>query len=411
MVIDVLDLDKSKKYLLACSYGPDSMALFSMLLKENIYFEVAHVNYHKRDVSNFEEESLKNYCLKHSIKFYVLDTSKVEKTHGNFQAWARIIRYKFFSKCLKENNLDAVLTAHHLDDLLETYLMQEARHGIVSYYGIQNSTTIYNCLVVRPLLSYTKKELNEYCYENQIPFSIDASNLSNDYTRNKIRHEKIELMSKEEKIALKTIIDDKNNKLLSLKNKLKANITDNGYLKLDNLDIFDQYDWSILLNLFLDENKVSQRISFKHAEEILKAVKSRKPSIVINLGNNKNIVKDYNFLKITDNLKVNDYKYIMEAPEKLDNEYFTLDLTNNFHKFRLKEDDFPITIRNWRHGDMSYINNIPKKVSRLFIDWKMPYHLRNRWPLIFNKNDELVYIIRYYGDESLVANQKFIVKK
>ena len=52
----MLNLDKNKKYLLACSYGPDSMALFSMLLEEGYRFEVAHVNYHFRNESNLEEK-------------------------------------------------------------------------------------------------------------------------------------------------------------------------------------------------------------------------------------------------------------------------------------------------------------------------------------------------------------------
>lgn len=411
MVISVLNLDKSKKYLLACSYGPDSMALFDMLLKEEYKFEVAHVNYHKRDISNFEEESLKEYCLKNGIKIHLLDTSKLKKHQGNFQAWARNIRYEFFAKCLKENNLYAILTAHHLDDLLETYLMQEARHAIVDYYGIKTQTKMRDCLLIRPLLDYTKRELHEYCGQNHIPFSIDVSNLGDDYTRNKIRHDKIEHMTKEEKLNLKAKIDFKNYELLNLKNKLRKYIDNENRICVKNLNMIDPYSWAILLNLFLEHNKVSCNVSLKHAEEILKAIESDKPNIVIPLGQNKNLIKDYNFVKIANNLKVDDYIYIMEEPTKLDNEYFTLDLTSNYQTLRIKMDDFPITIRNYRPGDMSFINNIPKKVSRLFIDWKMPQELRSRWPLIFNKNNELIYIIRYYGDQSLVSHENFIVKK
>ncbi|MCH5180573.1 MAG: tRNA lysidine(34) synthetase TilS [Erysipelotrichales bacterium] len=407
----MLNLDKSKKYLLACSYGPDSMALFDMLLKDNFNFEVAHVNYHKRDISTFEEQSLREYCLQNGIKFYSLDTYKIEKCQGNFQAWARDIRYEFFAKCLKENNLHAILTAHHLDDLLETYLMQETRRVIVDYYGIKTQTKMHDCLLIRPLLNYTKKELYEYCAQNHIPFSIDVSNLSDDYTRNKIRHNTIEHMTKLEKLELKAKIDFKNQEFLNLKNKLREYIDDENRICAKNLAELDMRSWAILLNLFLEVNNASCKVSFKYAEEIFKAINSSKPNIVISLNNNKSIVKDYNFLKIANNLKVDNYIYIMEEPTKLDNEYFTLDLTSNYQTLRIKMDDFPITIRNYRSGDMSFINNIPKKVSRLFIDWKMPQELRSRWPLIFNKNNELVYIIRYYGDQSLVSHENFIVKK
>ena len=78
----MLNLDKNKKYLLACSYGPDSMALFSMLLKEGYQFEVAHVNYHFRIESDDEEKNLREYCDKNNIKIHVLDNKeKVNYEH------------------------------------------------------------------------------------------------------------------------------------------------------------------------------------------------------------------------------------------------------------------------------------------------------------------------------------------
>ena len=111
----MLNLDKNKKYLLACSYGPDSMALFSMLLKEGYQFEVAHVNYHFRIESDFEEKNLREYCDKNNIKIYVLDNK--EKVNRNLEAKARDIRYRYFEKVYKENHFDYLLVAHHQDDL------------------------------------------------------------------------------------------------------------------------------------------------------------------------------------------------------------------------------------------------------------------------------------------------------
>ena len=66
----MLNLDKNKRYLLACSFGPDSMALFSMLLKENISFDVALVNYHLREESDNEDSSLSLFCRQHNIKLF-----------------------------------------------------------------------------------------------------------------------------------------------------------------------------------------------------------------------------------------------------------------------------------------------------------------------------------------------------
>ena len=194
----IKDLDKKNRYVVACSFGPDSMALLNMLYENKFDLVVAHVNYHKRDVSNFEEQSLKKYCLDRNIPIEVLDTTNL-KCDKNFQEWAREIRYKFFADVLKKYNAKAVLVAHQEDDLIETFLMQEKRGGIVKYSGIAEKTTIFGVDVIRPLLSFSKQDLLLYDKEKNVPYSVDVSNLSDDYQRNKIRHNIVEKMTKKER--------------------------------------------------------------------------------------------------------------------------------------------------------------------------------------------------------------------
>ena len=89
----MINLDKNKKYLLACSYGPDSMALFDMLLKEEIDFSAALVNYHLRPESNNEMEGFIHYCQSHNVSYHVKDL-----VHGigdmNVESECRRIRYE-----------------------------------------------------------------------------------------------------------------------------------------------------------------------------------------------------------------------------------------------------------------------------------------------------------------------------
>lgn len=405
----MLDLDKSKKYLLACSYGPDSMALFGMLLKEGFTFQVAHVNYHKRDISNYEEQALKDYCQKHNITCEFLDTNTLKPCKGNFQAWARDVRYKFFADVCKEHGLDYVLVAHHLDDLLETYIMQTRRAGLVDYFGIKKETVIKECKVLRPLLNFTKKELNDYCKDNHIPFSLDVSNMSDCYTRNKIRHEKIEKMDIKAKHALKEEIDTKNIYLLEIKDKIE-NVMQGNYVPVEFLVNLETKELAIALNYYLAKNGIAKRLSMRNIREIEKAIKSNKPYLKLIINKKYSLIRDYKFIKIAENVEMKDYIFYMEAPGILDTDYFCLDISKNYEQFRISKDDFPLIIRNVRPGDMSYINNIPKKVHRLFIDWKMPRDLRDKWPLIFDKNEKLVYIIRYNGELSLTKHKDFIVK-
>ena len=92
----MLNLEKHKKYLLACSHGPDSMALFYMLKEEGYNVAVAHVNYHLREESNLEQEQLEAYCKKNNIQIYVKDVDEV-LGNTNLEEKCRIIRYSFLS--------------------------------------------------------------------------------------------------------------------------------------------------------------------------------------------------------------------------------------------------------------------------------------------------------------------------
>lgn len=405
----MLDLNKDLFYVLACSFGPDSMALFDMLIKEHYRFAVAHVNYHKRDVSNYEEESLRKICAQNDIKIMVLDTEGIEHK-GNFQAWAREIRYDFFAKCIRENNADALLVAHHMDDLLETYIMQTSKNKLLDYYGIKRQTTINEVKVLRPLLSYEKQQLYDYCLDNNVPFSLDVSNDSDMYTRNKIRHETINKLTKKEKLEVVKTIDSQNKQIEKKLKEISKHIVDKQIEIAYILSLPDIKDVQYAIDLLLKQNCIKKSASLFAVKELLKALNNEHPNIRIPITKNKFFIKDYKILKIGDNLEVNNYTYIVREPAIVDTEFFRVDLLNHYKDLRVSEDDFPLTIRNAQKGDMSYINNIPKKVSRLYIDWKMPKELRTVWPLIFNKKGQLVYVLRYYDEKSKNSNNFFVVK-
>ena len=103
------------------------------------------------------------------------------------------------TKLYKEYGYDALLVAHHQDDLIETYLMQKRRQNCPNYFGISQKTIIKGMTVIRPLLSFSKKELEEYCVDNHVPFAIDKTNFDTSILRNKIRHEVIAKMSNEDR--------------------------------------------------------------------------------------------------------------------------------------------------------------------------------------------------------------------
>ena len=195
-----LNLDKNKKYLLACSFGPDSMACFHLLLQSGYKFEVAIVNYHLREESNLEVQGLKEYCDARDIVIHVFDVKKL--IVKDVENECRKIRYQFFKKIVEERRLSAVIVAHHQDDVLETYLIQKYRQNLPEYYGIKEKTHIFGLDVIRPLLAYKKKDLVKICEGNNVPYMIDASNYEITYLRNKMRHEIVAKLSDQERASM-----------------------------------------------------------------------------------------------------------------------------------------------------------------------------------------------------------------
>ena len=126
----------NSKYVAAVSFGPDSMALLHMLIMMNVDVSVAHVNYHKRPESDFEEESLRKFCKENNVPIEVLDL-KGQKADKNFQDWARKVRYEFFINLSEKVHAEAVFVAHQEDDVIETYLMQKNRGNVVKNWELR----------------------------------------------------------------------------------------------------------------------------------------------------------------------------------------------------------------------------------------------------------------------------------
>ena len=177
----------SKTFLLAVSGGADSMVLSSLFKMSNLKFEIAHINYHFRgEDSNLDQKIVENFCTTNQIKFHLKDITEEEKSKmTSLQNWARKIRYDYFFRILEEENLDYIVTAHHLNDELETFFINLSRgSGIKGLSGIPKNEN----KILRPLLKFTKAEIYAFAKENHINFREDKSNQKDDYLRNKIRN-------------------------------------------------------------------------------------------------------------------------------------------------------------------------------------------------------------------------------
>ncbi|MCG3668929.1 tRNA lysidine(34) synthetase TilS [Aliarcobacter butzleri] len=178
---------KESKNLLAFSAGIDSSALFFLLLKQNIPFDIAIVNYNVRVQSKDEVNYAKELALKYNKQIYIKDI-KLEST-SNFEKTARDIRYKFFEEIIDENSYEVLITAHQLNDKLEWFLMQLTKGaGLVELIGFNEFEQKENYKVYKPLLEITKKELENFLKQENIKYFIDNSNFDEKYKRNYFRH-------------------------------------------------------------------------------------------------------------------------------------------------------------------------------------------------------------------------------
>ena len=179
-----------KRLFLAVSGGVDSMVLLDLFHKMNYEIAVLHCNFSLRNSeSNGDEVFVKTFCNEKQIPIYSkrFDTKQFSEKHKlSIQVSARKLRYDWFYEQLKELNFDYILTAHHLDDNIETFLINLSRGtGLDGLTGIPAQ----NNQIIRPLLPFSRDEIEKYAEKNKLPWREDSSNVSDKYLRNRIRHQ------------------------------------------------------------------------------------------------------------------------------------------------------------------------------------------------------------------------------
>ncbi len=183
-------LSNRDRIIIGLSGGADSVALTHILFNEFGAKKLicAHVNHMIRgDEADKDTEFCQKYCNSLGIRLEILrkdvPTFAKENNLGEEEA-GRIVRYNFFRSLIQNEN-DVICTAHNADDNAETVLLNLARGtGLKGLCGIpQEREGIY-----RPILKLTRSEIEAYCKENNLDYVTDSTNLSDDYNRNKIRH-------------------------------------------------------------------------------------------------------------------------------------------------------------------------------------------------------------------------------
>jgi len=216
------ELLQTSKNLLAFSAGVDSSALFFILKELKIPFDIAIVDYALRDQSKEEVLYAKELADRYEKKCFVKEAEEITK---NFEATARAIRYTFFEELIKKHNYDNLLTAHHLGDRFEWFLMQFCKGaGCAELSGMQEIEEYEEYRLVRPLLDLDKNDLLAYLQNNAIHYFEDASNNDEKYKRNYFRHHHTQALLERYKSGIKKSFEyiDKDKSILIQKQEIKT---------------------------------------------------------------------------------------------------------------------------------------------------------------------------------------------
>ncbi len=176
---------KSRLYIVGCSGGVDSVVLTHLLYRAKLSAVMAHVNYNLRGRdSQLDALHVQKLATQWNLPCYIHSVDLKSTLHKgeSLQNVARQIRYVFFKNIMAAHESGAILTAHHAQDNLETVLMQLIKG--VTPLGMPE----INHHILRPMLTFDKQMIMTYAKKYRLTWREDASNATDDYLRNQIRH-------------------------------------------------------------------------------------------------------------------------------------------------------------------------------------------------------------------------------
>lgn len=400
------------RIVIGCSTGPDSMALLDMLLKirnkYNLSIIVAHVNHNVRKESFEEAEFIKGYCEENNL----VCESMIIENYGddNFHNEARNIRYNFFENLVHKYEANYLMTAHHGDDLVETILMRIVRGSNLSgYLGFKSVVNMDGYYIVRPLIYYTKAELEEYDRENNVKYYIDSSNSKDKYTRNRYRKYVLPFLKEEEKdvhlkfLKFSNTLLEANKFIDKARDRALNRVMENDKILIDKFLLEDSYIQREILYYLLSEFYQDDLIllSDKHINLILDLINSSKANSFINLPNEVIARKNYNYFEIIKEIEdIGNYEIELDEVAMLPNNRKiekisdTIDNSNNICRLNSNEVSLPLIVRTRRIGDKISVKGLngTKKVKDIFIDKKIPLLDRDNWPIVVDSKGNVVWI-------------------
>lgn len=416
---------KGKKLLLAVSGGLDSMVLTQLLQQLDYEIVVMHCNFQLRGLESFgDQQFIQEYSQQNDVPF-VFTQFDTEAFANDFkvstQVAARELRYSWFYEQLEILKADYILTAHHADDNLETFLINLSRGtGLEGLTGIP----VQNEKVIRPLLSFSRQEIEDYAVANKIEWREDSSNASDKYLRNKIRHHLIPILKElnpaficsfeKTQTFLKEAQDLVDDAAIMVYQQVAREEGEDIYfdlVRLLQLPNFNSYLYQWLKEFgFTAWEDIYELVNSQSGKQVVapyfRLIKDR-DCLILSPLQSEDMQKEFlietvdSKVKFPLNLALLHVKEMGEA-------------TNSTIFVDQDKLEFPLTLRHWNEGDIFQpfgMDGKSKKISKLFKDEKLSVIDKEKTWLLCS-NNQVVWVLGVRQDErfKIDSGTKNIVK-
>jgi len=407
-----LNFNTDATLYLAISGGVDSMVLSHLLHYLKIKHTLLHCNFNLRgEASNQDEQFIIEYAKSNSINYKTISfDTKSESLNRklNTQECARELRYEWFTTFLKQDEKSILLTAHHLDDSIETFFINTLRGtGIKGLGGIPNGQH----KIYRPLLNFTKSEIIEFSKSKNIKFREDESNKSDNYLRNKLRHHIIpELKELTTNLTgkMNTMMTEISDIDLFISNYISQFKSEHG-LNIEKIKAIPEFMW---YKLFSDYG-----VTRKNNSEIIKLINSHSGSIYK--------TAKYTLLKDRKTILVSAVKNVTQIQHEIELSTPSIELEQGKLSFELIIDienlkfedslayldlaklQFPLTVRYWKKGDKIQplgMKTGNKLISDVLINKKINQFDKEKQLIIQSKN-KTIWLV------DLMVSEQFAISK
>ena len=394
---------ETKKLYLAFSGGIDSTVLLHALLPHQQRYQIIvwHINHGLQGAASSMQEFARQQAKQFGLEFRV-DNLNMDPSAGNLEAKARDHRYRLFEKSLSDH--DVLLTAHHKNDQAETLILNMMRgSGPSGLRAISRQKSLGKGVLFRPLLNYSRHDIEQYAETHQLEWIEDPSNKSNKFDRNYLRHEVLPAIIKRWPSAISQL--QRVSELQNESEQLQTDLAKIDYLQaevnkpfstascisIEALNSLSLARKKNMIRYWIKVNNFSV-IGFHKIEELLKQLNSRVDAMPVIVGNGFQIKLFKKMLYLVDNSNYLELEASYKVPDSgcldISDLNFSQSRPEVFEYLKKRDEGQSIELKFRQSTQSGITTPHSHSLKRLFQKNQIPPWKRSSIPQIF-LNDEL----------------------